>query len=415
VRRVLKALVDNWPLKLAAIGLATLLYGGLVVSQTSASLTGVVPVDIRNQPADSFLLTTIRPVTEVFYASPAGVQPITADFEAWVDLSSVEPGGGPQSVNVQVRSVDSRITVLRVQPEVVTVDLDRLASKRVPVQVERGNAPAGLELGSVAVSPEEVEVRGPASVITRVVAARANVLIQASGIDVDLDVDLVPVDAVGDAVAQVQLDPPTARVTIPVFSDRQTRTLPITPLITGSPAAGFELAAATVEPRFVTVEGDLDELEALTSITTDPISVTGLSAGRTVDAPLALPTGVVALDAQSVRVTIDVLQVTATRSFEVGLRLLGARTDRTYTTSVDRVLITVGGSIADLDRLVGSTLVADLAVAALGLGDATVSIAAELPAGVTLVASSPGQVVVTVAARSSPSPAASPAPSASGG
>lgn len=415
MRRVLKALVDNWPLKLAAIGLATLLYGGLVVSQTSASLTGVVPVEIRNQPAESFLLTTIRPVTEVFYASPAGVQPITADFEAWVDLSDVEPGGGPQSVTVQVRSVDSRVIVQRVQPEVVTVDLDRLASKLVPVQVERGNAPAGLELGSVAVSPTEVEVRGPASVITRVVAARANVLIQASGIDVDLDVDLVPVDALGDAVAQVQLDPPTARVTIPVFSDRQTKTLPITPLITGSPAAGFELAAATVEPRFVTVVGDLDELEALTSITTDPISVTGLSAGRTVDAPLALPAGVVALDAQAVRVTIDVRQVTATRNFEVGLRLLGSRTDRTYTTSVDRVLITVGGSIADLDRLVGSTLVADLAVGALGLGDTTVSIEAVLPAGVILVASSPAQVVVTVAARSSPSPAASAAPSASGG
>ena len=71
--------------------------------------------------------------------------------------------------------------------------------------------------------------------------------------------------------------------------------------------------------------------------------------------------------------------MTATRTFEVGLRLLGSRTDRTYATSVDRVLITVGGSIADLDRLVGATLVADLAVAALGLGDTTVSITASCP------------------------------------
>ena len=35
VTRVLQVLVHNWPLKLAAIGLATLLYGGLVFSQST--------------------------------------------------------------------------------------------------------------------------------------------------------------------------------------------------------------------------------------------------------------------------------------------------------------------------------------------------------------------------------------------
>ena len=44
--RVLGVLFHNWPLKLAAIGLATLLYGGLVLSQSTATLTGVVPVEV---------------------------------------------------------------------------------------------------------------------------------------------------------------------------------------------------------------------------------------------------------------------------------------------------------------------------------------------------------------------------------
>ena len=35
VTRVLGIIVHNWPLKLAAIGLATLLYGGLVLSQST--------------------------------------------------------------------------------------------------------------------------------------------------------------------------------------------------------------------------------------------------------------------------------------------------------------------------------------------------------------------------------------------
>ena len=52
---------------------------------------------------------------------------------------------------------------------------------------------------------------------------------------------LVPVDVLGDAVGQVNVDPPTARVTIPVFSDKDSKTLTISPLITGDPAPGFEL------------------------------------------------------------------------------------------------------------------------------------------------------------------------------
>ena len=408
--RALRVIVHNWPLKLAAIGLATLLYGGLVLSQSTATLSGVVPVDVRDQPNDTFNLTTIRPVTEVRYFSPAGVKPITSDFEAWIDLSDVTPGIGSQSVPVQLRSIDPRVTVVGFDPQAVTIDLDRLDKRSVPVEVVRSSTPDGLELGSVTVEPQVVEVRGPASVITRVVAARANVVIQPSGIDLDQDVDLVPVDAVGDQVAQVQLEPATARITIPVFSNRQSKSLPITPIVSGTPAAGFEIASATIVPSIVTVEGDIDQLDPLTSIDTAPISVAGFSSSQTVEATLAVPTGLVALDARTVQVSITVRPVTATRTFTVGLRLVGARTDRTYATSTDRILITLGGGLADLDRLSGATLVADLKVGDLTAGTVAVPVEVELPPGLTLAVANPPRVDVTVtpAAPASVPPSAVP-------
>jgi YbbR domain-containing protein len=402
VTRLLNLLVHNWPLKLAAVGLATLLYGGLVLSQSSATLTGVVPVDIREQPDNTQLLNTIRPVTEIRYFSPSGVQPISSDFEAWIDLSDVVPGSGPQSVTIQLRSVDPRVTVLGFQPQVVTVDLDRIARKTVEVTVDRGDVPTNLEIGTTTVTPPQVQVIGPASVISRVVSARASVLIQASGIDVDQDVELVAIDDIGNAVSQVRLDPSTARVKIPVFSDRLSKTLPISPQITGTPAAGFELANASATPTFVTVEGDVDELQALLTIDTAPISVSGYSSSQTVDAPLVLPTGVVALDVQTVKISIVVRAVTASRNFEVGLRIVGAQAGMTYATDVDRVLITVGGSVADLDRLIGSTLAVDLDVSALGVGTTQVAATPQLPVGLTLVAASPAKVAVTVTPASSP-------------
>ena len=402
--RVLGVLIHNWPLKLAAIGLATLLYGGLVLSESSATLTGVVPVDVVGQPADTFLLTTIRPVTEIRYFTPSNVRPISSDFEAWVDLSDVEPGSGPRSVPIQLRSVDPRVRVLGFEPQAVTVDLDVIARKTVPVQVERGEPPTNLTIGEVTVQPAEVRVVGPRSVLDRVVAARASVIVQPSGIDVDQDVELVAIDNIGDAVAQVRLDPATARVTIPIFSDRQTRTLPVRPQITGSPAAGFDLSAVTAAPLFVTVLGDIDDLEAMTSVDTQPIPVTGFSTSRTLQVGLALPTGVVATGAQEVSVTIGVRAVTGSRSFEVGIRTIGVRSDLSYKVAIDRVLITVGGSTAELDRLIGATLAVDLDVSTLGPGTSDVTVTAALPAGVTLVGASPPRVQVTVTARSTPAP-----------
>ncbi len=404
--RAFGVLVHNWPLKLAAIGLASLLYGGLVLSQSSATLTGVVRVDVREQPPDTFLLTTIRPVTEIRYFSPSNVRPISSDFEAWVDLSDVAPGSGRQSVPVQLRSIDPRVRVLGFEPQNATVELDSVGTKTVPVQIDHGDAPPNMTLGAATSDPSDVSVIGPESVLGRVVAARASVIIQPSGLDVAEDVELLAVDSVGDVVPQVRVEPATAHIDISVISKLQSKTLPVSPQITGSPAAGYEVVSASVEPLFVTVEGDADELEVLASADTQPIPIAGYSASRTVEVGLALPTGVIAVDAQQVAVTVDVRAVTGTRSFEVGVRTLGVKPEYEYGVAVDRVLLTVGGSPADLDRIVGATLAADLDVSSLGPGTTNVTVKATLPAGVTLAAASPPQVAVTVTVRPSPPPPA---------
>ena len=425
--RLLGVVVHNWPLKLAAIGLATLLYGGLVLSQSTLEFNGVVPVTVEGQPADTFLLTAPEPVTTIRYFAPSGIRPIATTFSATVDLANVPPGGGKQLVPIVVTSLDPRITVLSSEPDVMTVELDALKTKTVPVVVERGATPDGLEIGDTTVDPTEAQVSGPSTVIDGVVAARANVAIQPGGLDIDQDVRLVPVDQLGDAVSPVDVEPTTARVKIPVFTDRQSRTLPVTPVITGTPAAGFEIASVTVEPSVVTVEGDADQLVALESIDTAPISVSGLSSERTSEVELAMPTGVVPLGRSTVAVTIVLRPVTATRSFEVGLQLVGQAADLVYDVALDRVLITVGGSTADLDRLAGSTLVADLDVSGLDEGSHDVPVTADLPAGVTLVGASPANVTVTIRApgpagptptpttTASPSPTGTPTPTPSPG
>jgi YbbR domain-containing protein len=237
------------------------------------------------------------------------------------------------------------------------------------------------------------------------------VLIQTAGLDIDQDVPLIPVDNLGNAMSPVDVSPASARVVIAVSSDLQSRTLPVNPIITGNPAAGFEIESVTVEPLVALVAGDADQLAELTQVDTDPIPMTGVSADETVEVALALPTGVNAVDPTPIKVTIAIRPVTETRTFSAGLDLVGDSPSLAYSLPVDRVLVTVGGSTADLDRLSGATLVATLDVTGLAAGVHEVPVTADLPPGTTLVAADPAKVSVTihevVPAASLPSPSPS--------
>lgn len=403
-------LVHNWPLKLAATGLAVLLYAGVVLSQNTQSYPGAIRVDVVGRPPGTVLLSPIPPVTLVRYFAPPDVNPVTGTFIASVNLSGVDPRAGTSSVAVTVRSVDPRINVLGSEPAFVSVRLERLQTKSVPVRVALGPLASGLDLGKTTVEPTTVTVSGPESAVALVAAVRADVVIDPAGLNFDADVPLIPVDGVGNAVRPIEVSPATARVTIPVFTDRQSRSLPVAPVVTGTPAAGFEIAAVVVVPAVVTVEGDASQLAQLTQLDTQAVSVAGASSDVVVTVALDVPTGVVPLGTGTVRVTVTLRPVTATRTFSAGLRLVGARPGLTYALSTDRVLLSIGGSTGDLDRLSGATIVADLDVSDLTSGTTTdVPVTVALQTGLTLVTSSPPSVTVEVGipAAAGPSPAPS--------
>ncbi len=104
--------------------------------------------------------------------------------------------------------------------------------------------------------------------------------------------------------------------------------------------------------------------------------------------------------------TVELRPVTATRTFEAGLTIVGAQSDLEYSLSTDRILVTIGGSVAELDRLSGSSIVLTLDVTGLGVGTHQVTATANLTTGLTLIGASPNPIAVTVS-----SAAASPAPS----
>ena len=412
MRRVLRRLFNNWPLKLAAVGLATLMYGGLALSQNTQLYPGQIPVHYVNEPPDTVKLpSTPAPVDAIRYFAPSGVLVAASSFLATIDLADYDGKVGVFQVPISVTSPDSRVTVLGFTPQFATIELDSLRSlPDIPVKVVHGPVPDGLTVGAVKSDPSTVTVAGAASLVSQVDSVRADVAIQAGGINVDEDVRLVPVDKLGNELIPVEVTPATARVTIAVSADSQTRTLRVNPIVTGTPAAGFEIESVTVSPQVALVQGDANDLLSLAAVDTEPASITGVSDDVTIEVALAPPAGVVAVDQGPIRVSVVIRPVTGTRTFSAGLHLVGASNTLSYKLSVDHVLVTIGGSTAELDRLSGAALVMDLDVAGLKAGAHEVEVTANLPVGTTLVASSPPTVIVTIGTAAAATPSASSQP-----
>jgi YbbR domain-containing protein len=385
-------LLRNWPLKLGALLLSILLYAGLVYSGsfTEQQMTGV-PIRATDQPLNTYLLTGELGTVEVTYraaASAAGSVTIST-FSASVDLSAYDmaQAGEPQLLPVEVRSLDDDVTVLEAAPLEVSVILDRLGARSVRVVVERGEVPPGLAVGSTEVMPATVQAQGPESRLRLVTVALARVRIDPSGINVEEQVDLVPVDVDGEPVAAVELSPGTVTVQIEVSTAETSRTVPVAPDLIGSPPTGLTLTSVSAEPAAVTLFGPPDVLAEIASVATAPIDLATITTDRTIDVALILPdeTRLAAGAEASVQVAINVDVEFASRTILAGPVCQNVGAGLTCEPQVAQVSVTVSGTRSAVAALTPAQVTPVLNMAGLTEGSHQVTPTVNLPAGISLV------------------------------
>jgi YbbR domain-containing protein len=409
--RFVRFVIHNWPLKIAAIFLAVVLYVGMVALQSTQQWPGTIAIDVVHQPANSYLIkpNPLPEVTGIRYIAAPDV-PVTRDsFRAIMDLTKATVSESQDSlVSIQLIAQDPRIQVIDYQPQQIRVALDPIVHKQVSVQVDTGVVPSGLQPGSPILSVSTVDVYGAASIVRQVAYAAAPVRVDASGLDVNEDVDLVARDASNNPVSGVQFNPPSVHVDIPVGSQLQTESVAVNPVITGSPAAGYYISSIDVSPSVVSVRGQADALAGLKGIAnTQAISVSGATADVSAAVTLDLPAGVTAIAPTQITAVVHLQSPAATRSVSVGVAPEGARADRIYTLSTPSVTVTLGGAVAALNAFDTSTLVGSVSVGSLDVGTYTLNVSITVPPGIKVVTVSPAQITVTVSAAA-PSPTASP-------
>jgi YbbR domain-containing protein len=237
------------------------------------------------------------------------------------------------------------------------------------------------------------------------VAAVAEVTIDPHGLSVDRDVPLIPVDNQGNELRPINVNPKTVHVTINVVSTAGKKTLVVNPNITGTPPAGYEVGAVTVNPTSVTVQGDPTTLSSLTRADTVPISVATTTGTIDSSFGLDLPSGVAAVGVESVHVTVEIRAVKGSRSYEAALVLSGQQPDLDYSMTPLSVLVTLGGPIADLNRIDPARFTVAVDVAGLDPGTHQVQVVPNVQVPLSVISVDPQTVTVTVTSRTSPASA----------
>jgi YbbR domain-containing protein len=220
--------LDNLPLKLVSLVLAVLLW--FVIAGEKTSEMGLsVPVELQNFPKDLELTGDPVDTVEVrLRASPGIIQRLTpGDVSAHIDLVDLHEGERIVHLTPDSVRVPFGVTVVKISPAIITLNLERTLQKTVPVRPRLLGRPApGYEVGEMTTEPAEVRIAGPKSRVQEVESAYTEP-VSVEGAEASV-VDHVNI-GLEDPLLRIQGNP-RVRVTARVREVEHTRTFPGLPV-----------------------------------------------------------------------------------------------------------------------------------------------------------------------------------------
>jgi len=338
-----------------------------------------------------------------------------SDLRPFVDLTERGPGEHNVPVNVvTTRSLRLRTTV---EPEYLVIRLDQEITQTVALTVETtGAVPFGFEARAPQVTSRgqpltAVTVRGPQGRVIRVAAVRARVDIDRLTANYNSPRTLEPIDANGQSIAGVTVEPATADVLVPIIPSVGLKRVPVVPSITGFPASGYVMAGIEVSPLVVTLTGSSGPLDDAENVLTANVDVTSASQTFTRSVSLIAPQGTQLRFGEPTEAIVTVRITPINRPFQATVpalvQVIGMGDGMLASLSPNVVSVTVAGTSAQLEALSTAQLLGVVNVRGLGPGTYELEPTFTLPEGVTLAPPVP-RVFVTLRLSPTVTPAPSP-------
>jgi len=158
----------DWFIKLISLLFAVFLWY-FVSSEDRVDMNVQIPVEIVNLPRDLIISNPYKTVLDVTVSGPRGlIRKISQGITRSIDLSKATPGNTVIANEVDSIVVPRGINVLRVNPTHITLSLDRLIQKDLPIKaITSGKLPEEYELVAITITPERLQIAGPQTVLGR--------------------------------------------------------------------------------------------------------------------------------------------------------------------------------------------------------------------------------------------------------
>jgi len=335
-----------------------------------------VPIEIVGQDP-SLILTNDNDV-------PASIDvTLRAPRSVWEDLTTRENavraildlsglGAGDHTVNIQTQVTVRPVQILFVNPRTVTVHLEAIDNKTLPLTLSLGGQPAaGYQAGDPTMDAKEVTIAGPQSVVKD--AVRARVIVNLDGVRDGID-ELTPIEIINsknEVLHGLTITPESTKVNVPISLQGGFRDLAVKVVVQGQQAAGYRIENISVFPPVITVfSSDPTVVGSMPGVVeTQPLDLQDAKEDIATRLSLSLPDNVTLVGAQTVQVQVSISPIqTSLTLLNQPINVLGLSDGLSAQTFPQTVDVIVSGPLPVLDVLASEDITITVNVSGLGVG-----------------------------------------------
>ena len=291
--------------KLLAVLVALILWV-FVMNEQNPPVEGTFQVSLTNRNLSGKLVVMEAP--ETVRVKVRGLRNAIAgaagrNFQAYVDLKGLAPGQYNLPVLVQL---PPGYELVEVVPDKVDIILEAVQSRQFPVEPRLTGPIVGqMTLGKVEITPKVVTITGPQSILDSIGKVLAPVEIRDRTPAFAQDAKLFIAGIDGNELKTLKVEPTQVKVSGVLEPGTITKTVDVKTVLTGNLPEGVLLRRVFTEPAKVELRGPKEILDRLTTVSTEPVPLAGITKDVTREVPLQLQPGItVARKTVMVRITV---------------------------------------------------------------------------------------------------------------
>lgn len=225
------------------------------------------------------------------------------DITARIDLRGYREG--TNKIPVEIIGA-SNGEVIDYFPKTIEVNIDKLIEKQMPISIELSGDPVeGYADGEINISPDEVLVKGPKSIVNTVDRVVATVSVDGEGKDFNTSVPMKLLNEDNEEITSLEKEPNTVNVDVSIL---KLKNVEIEPVIEGHPIVNHQIGEIEVSPKNITIKGPVDIIDDIDVVKTKPIDISYENKNVESEVELELPEGVYVVNDIKPKVIVNIIK-----------------------------------------------------------------------------------------------------------